>query len=470
MRFNSVASWLVAGGVLLGATPALAQSQVDPYYEFLVARHLEGEGDVAGALAALERAAAADPKSAEIRAEIADLHLRRNEREDAEKAANAALAIDESNVDANRVIGLLAAAAASNEKTAPADVKTLVDSAITHLERANAGSVGLPDANVNYTLGRLYMATGAPEKASQAFQRVVNANPGSLQGRLALAQALAATKNLDGAIATLEEVEEDEPRVLGPLAQYYQQAGMPQKAVDAYTKALEEQPNSRELKTGRILALYGAKDFAKAAEYAADAARQHPDDARFPRLQATALYAEGQKPRAIEVLEGAVKQFPKDTTAQLALVDMYNNVGRKADAERAVRQLLTVDPQNADALNFLGYMLAERGERLDEAIRLVNEALKQDPGNGAYLDSLGWAYFRRGDLEQADRYISEAAGKLPKNAEIQDHLGDVHAKRGRWQDAIAAWMHALENGGEDIDRAGIEKKIDDAKGRMQNAK
>jgi len=470
MRFNSVASWLVAGGVLLGATPALAQSQVDPYYEFLVARHLEGDGDAAGALAALERAAAADPKSAEIRAEIADLHLRRNERDEAEKAANDALAIDESNAEANRVVGLLDASAASNEKTTPADVKRLVDSAISHLERANAGSVGLPDANVNYTLGRLYMVTGEPEKAAQALQRVINANPGSLQGRLALAQAQAAAKNLQGAIATLEEVEEDEPRVLPALAQYYQQANMPAKAADTYTKALEEQPNSRELKARRILALDEAKNFSKAAEYAADAARQHPDDSRFLRLQATALYAEGQKPRAIEVLEGAVKQFPKDTSAQLALVDMYNNVGRKADAERTVRQLLTVDPENADALNFLGYMLAERGEKLDEAIRLVNEALKRDPGNGAYLDSLGWAYFRRGDLDQADKYITEAAGKLPKNGEIQDHLGDVNAKRGRWQDAIAAWMHALENDGEDVDRAQIEKKIDSAKVKLLNAK
>ena len=470
MRFNSVASWLVAGGVLLGGAPAFAQVQVDPYYQFLVARHLEGEGDAAGALAALERAAAADPKSAEVRAEIAALHLRRNERDEAEKAARAALALDDANAEANRVLGLIDAQTASNEKTPPTEVRALVTSAIDHLEKANAGAVGLPDANVNYTLGRLYLVTGAADKATQAFQRVVNGNPGSLQGRLALAQAQAATKNFQGAIQTLEEVAEDEPRVLGPLAQYQQQAGMPEQAAATYTRALEQQPNSRELKARRVLALFEARDFAKAAQFAADAEQQHPDDPRFPRLQASALYAAGQKPRAIEVLEAAVKQFPKDTSSQLALVDMYSNVGRKADAERAVRQLLMVDPMNADALNFLGYMLAERGEKLDEAIRLVNEALKQDPDNGAYLDSLGWAYFRRGNLDDAEKYIGQAADRLPMNAEIQDHLGDVKAKRGNWQDAITAWTRAIQNNGSDIDKAAIQKKIENAKVRMQNAR
>src|SRR4029434_4899124 len=91
---------------------ALAQAPTDTYYEFLLARRLEADGDVKGARAALERAATADPKSAEVRAEIAALHLRRHERAEAEKAAKAALAIDDKNVEGNRVLGLLFAAAA----------------------------------------------------------------------------------------------------------------------------------------------------------------------------------------------------------------------------------------------------------------------------------------------------------------------------------------------------------------------
>ena len=114
--------------------------------------------------------------------------------------------------------------------------------------------------------------------------------------------------------------------------------------------------------------------------------------------------------------------------------------------------MLQLEPGNADALNYLGYLLAERGEQLDEAIRLVRRALDADPGNPSYLDSLGWAHFRRGDVDEAEKYLAPAAAKLPRNSVIQDHLGDVHARRGRWQDAIAAWTKALEGDGNDLDR------------------
>src|SRR5215510_269599 len=100
-------AWALAAVAVLVGLPHLALAQsTDSYFEFLQARRLEADGDPKGALAALERAATADPKSAEVRAEIASLHLRRNERADAEKAAKAALALDETNVEANRALGL----------------------------------------------------------------------------------------------------------------------------------------------------------------------------------------------------------------------------------------------------------------------------------------------------------------------------------------------------------------------------
>jgi Flp pilus assembly protein TadD len=132
-----------------------------------------------------------------------------------------------------------------------------------------------------------------------------------------------------------------------------------------------------------------------------------------------------------------------------------------------LRQFIDVDPGNAQVLNHLGYMLAESGRQLDEAVRLVQRALDLDPGNPFYLDSLGWAHFRRGDLDQAEKYLSPAAEKLPRNSEVQDHLGDLLARRGRWQDAITAWTRALEGDAGDIDRGSIEKKISDARSRLR---
>src|SRR3954469_20212483 len=112
MAVMRAARRVAVAALLLGATPVatLAQSEpVDPYYEFLNARHLEGEGDNDGALAALQRAAAADPSSAEIRAEIASFYQRRNKRAEAEQAARQALTLDQNNVEGNRVVGQILA-------------------------------------------------------------------------------------------------------------------------------------------------------------------------------------------------------------------------------------------------------------------------------------------------------------------------------------------------------------------------
>src|SRR5687767_15964990 len=100
---NRTASSLLVAGLLVTAVPSPAAAQTaEAYFEFLIARRLEAQGDAAGALAALERAAIADPKSAEIKAEIAGLQLRRNIRPDAEKAAREALALNEANIEAHR--------------------------------------------------------------------------------------------------------------------------------------------------------------------------------------------------------------------------------------------------------------------------------------------------------------------------------------------------------------------------------
>jgi tetratricopeptide (TPR) repeat protein len=457
-------------GLLVCAAPGPVFAQVarDPYYEFLTGRRLEARGDVAGALAALERAAAADPKSAEIRGEIAALELRRNRQNEAEKAALAALALDKANPSANRVLGLVFAAR-SEEGNGRGRALELAREAIPYLERAVTGSA-TADITLQFTLGRLYLRTGAAEKAVESFGRVVNQNPGSAQARVSLAQAFAAAGDMNSAIETLEEIVAEEPRVAAPLAQYLEQAGRLKEASEAYTRALEANPTSRELKFRRIAMLFNLKDYANAAMYAADAQQQHPDDLRFVQLRARALFETGARTRALELLEAALQSHPGDSDTQFALVGLYRDADREADAERTLRQMLEAQPRNAETLNYLGYLLAERGQKLEEAIDLIERALDLDPGNPSYLDSLGWAHFKGGNIEEAEKSLVPAAQKLPKNSVIQDHLGDVLSRRGRLGDAIAAWNRALEGDGRDIDRTAIQKKIEGATAQLQNAR
>ncbi|NOT25145.1 MAG: tetratricopeptide repeat protein [Acidobacteria bacterium] len=457
---------LAVVGLLSVGTAAAAQTS-EAYYQFLMAQRLEGLGDQAGALAALNRAAAADPKSSGVRAEIASFHLRRNQLGEAESAAQQALALNGDSVEAHRVLGLLYwnQVDAMNARTPKAQFDTTVRNAIAHLERATKGATPGADLQVDFALGRLYLRTGEASKAVEAFGRVVSQNSGSVQGRLSLAQAFAAAGDMANAISTLTVIVEEEPRVASSLAQYQEQAGRLTDAIASYTLALSVEPMSRGLKFRRIAALITNGDVARAATLAAEAQTQHPDDLRFPRLRARAMFASGDKAGAVSMLEPTARANPNDVDTQLALADLYSDAGRDVEAERTLRQVLTVAPGSAEVLNYLGYLLADRGRGLDEAVRLVQRALEVDPGNPSYLDSLGWAHFRRGDLQEAERYLTPAAEQLPRNAVIQDHLGDVFARMGRWSDAIASWTRALDGEG-GVTRAVIEKKIEDARSKI----
>ena len=110
--------------------------------------------------------------------------------------------------------------------------------------------------------------------------------------------------------------------------------------------------------------------------------------------------------------------------------------------ERDLLRLLEQDPDHADALNALGYTLADRNERLDEAFAYVARALKLRPDSPAILDSMGWVLYRQGDLVQAAGYLRRAL-ELNQDDEIAAHLGEVLWVSGQRADARAVWREAL---------------------------
>ena len=99
-------------------------------------------------------------------------------------------------------------------------------------------------------------------------------------------------------------------------------------------------------------------------------------------------------------------------------------------------------------------------------LELLRRALKIEPGNASFLDSLGWAFFKQGKLADAEAPLAEAAAKMPTNSVIQDHLGDLRFQQKRYAEAIGAWERALGGDGESIDRAVIERKLRDARSRV----
>jgi len=122
-----------------------------------------------------------------------------------------------------------------------------------------------------------------------------------------------------------------------------------------------------------------------------------------------------------------------------------------------MEKVLDLDPQNADALNFIGYSYADRGIRLDEAEQLIVQALKIKPDNGYILDSLGWVYFKKNKYDGALKYLKRALELLPDDPNVMEHLGDVYLKTGRNQEALDYYRKAAKI---DPDNQALNVKIE----------
>lgn len=162
----------------------------------------------------------------------------------------------------------------------------------------------------------------------------------------------------------------------------------------------------------------------------------------------SSLYSQGKRGRqAIEAANRAFELAGADSErkqiAKLTLATAQQMSGDFASAENTLREILRQTPRNPIALNNLGYFLLERNVKLDEALNLIEQAVKIDPTNPSYLDSLGWAYFKLGKFTEAEKYLKEAAKLDGGSATIQEHLGDVYQKLNKPDLAKKAWQKAL---------------------------
>ena len=169
------------------------------------------------------------------------------------------------------------------------------------------------------------------------------------------------------------------------------------------------------------------------------AARRATPDPTLVYLLAEAQRADKDLPAAEATAPQLLAAEPRRHAGAARPSLVQQDQGDDKGAEATLRDLVSKAPDDAIALNSLGYMLAERGDRLDEAVQLVQRALKIDPDNPSYLDSLGWAYFQQGKLHEADQPLTQAAEKLQTSSVVQEHLGDLRFKQQRFSDAATAW-------------------------------
>jgi len=368
------------------------------------------------------------------------------------------------------------------------------------------------DPRALFQLSQVQRRMGDYTAAEDAARKIIAQNGRSPMGYYALAMALEERRQYQSVVDALAPaVAEFKARpganqatdlglLLPHLGFAYQELGDFDKAIAAFEEAHRLAPTDTSITAYVVQANLSAKKYAAALELARKARAENGGDLRFARLEAQALRQTGKPDEAVSLLQDYVRQqpdkpeayvalaqiyldtkrggdavktlqdaqqkFPGDTTIPFELGAVLDKQKRFADAESAFRQVLSKDPEHAPALNYLGYMLAERGERLDESVDFLKKALEIEPDNGSYLDSLGWAYYKADKLDLAVTNLERAAEQLQTNSVIQDHYGDVLFKLSRFDDAIAAWNRAIVGDGDSVDKASIDKKIRSAKQKL----
>jgi tetratricopeptide (TPR) repeat protein len=259
------------------------------------------------------------------------------------------------------------------------------------------------------------------------------------------------------------------------LIELYQEKRDYDRALRESERAVRDFPESRELKVARASVLAVTGDVREAISLLTPLVRNTEEDRELWLAMAQVALRGRDFNRAAEALAKAEPLSQSDlerSYVQFLYGSMWERQDRVEPAAEAFRKALGFNPNSAGAMNYLGYMFADRGMNLDEAVRLIQQAVEMEPENGAYLDSLGWAYFKLNDLELAERYLLRAVERVPTDPTLREHLGDVYAKTGRmpqaqaeWQAALREWNRLPRNEREQDEISRIERKLRDSNAR-----
>ncbi len=176
-------------------------------------------------------------------------------------------------------------------------------------------------------------------------------------------------------------------------------------------------------------------------------------------------YGEAEK-----VMRRAEEQKLDESRIKYQLATVYESQKDYDKAESLFKEILKENPKDGPTLNYFGYMLADRGVRLDEAVKMVQEALTVEPNNPAYLDSLGWAFFKLNDLQQAEKYLLQAGNMEKRDPVIADHIGDLYSKSGNLEKAQEFYKRSLSVGGKPEDVQKVKAKLEKVQETLRKQK
>ncbi len=334
----------------------------------------------------------------------------------------------------------------------PAEAELAKTRLIQVLDRALATEPASPAMILR--IGDLYLAAGAYARAEPQFTNLLERVPGLPGLREKLVQLYlrsAQREKAEEQMKILAAANPRNPQTLHFLGTMCQQDKQFDKAAAYFEEVIRLKPDFEPVYHELALARINSQ---KAAEALAPLEKAR---ARFPRSFGTEFYSGLALSRAGKHLD-ALKHFTEaEVIARAGNTNLLSSVfyfqsgaaheraGHITDAETLFRKSLVLEPDFAEALNYLGYMWAERGTNLVEARRLIEKALTLEPDNAAFLDSLGWVLFKMGKPRPALDYLLKSIkhSETP-DATIHDHLGDVYAALKQLDKARAAWQKAFE--------------------------
>jgi tetratricopeptide (TPR) repeat protein len=470
------------------------------------------EGDSKRALETLN-SVPESTRTSKIYAALGATYEKQKDYKSAVEAYRRALKLDKENIDAMR--GLAQNLANDNQ----------VDAALTEYKAVQDADPQDPQAAVE--MSKLYRRRGKLDLAMESLKKAEPLSQELLEVPYNEALILEAQGKYDEAATALQKLisrttspdgnysagERNNRAVfLQRLGNIYRESGRPQLAVETFRKVIDLGGDEAARGYQELIDTYREqKQWSEASRVAQEAANKFPDNRNLKLALALQLADDGKTEEGIKLAKSTIKGVPaEDMESYMSLVQLYSRLKRWKEAEdalteasklaghpdekeylqylqgslyerqkkydqaeQAFRQVLQQNPSNSTTLNYLGYMLADHNTHLEEALTLIKKALSLEPQNPAYIDSLGWVYFKLGNYDLAEENLRQAAERTPNDATIQDHLAELYARTGRLKLAVSHWERALDEWNKsmaaDVDQddvARVQKKLETTKVRL----
>jgi tetratricopeptide (TPR) repeat protein len=352
------------------------------------------------------------------------------------------------------------------------------------------------DAQTYLRISEIYRRQGKYDLALDSLKKAQTMVPDALEVPYNIAVVYEAQGRYDEAVKILQDLLKKTEKPDSSYSQsdrnnrgiFMERLGMVYRDQENYPAAVEAFRKMIPLgddnaKTGyqdMIDTYREAKEWPQATAVAREAVQKMPDD-RDLRMVLDAQMADTADPdKPLADVRSMLKGTPEDRDVYVRLAIMYSRLKRYSDAEEALnkaeslstkpedkeyvlflrgdtyehekkyaeaeaelKKVIAANPQSAVTLNYLGYMNADRGVELEDSLNQIKLAVSLDPTNGAYLDSLGWAYFKLGKYDLAEEALNKASLRMGSDPTVQDHLGDLFQKTGRLKQAAAHWERAV---------------------------